>query len=471
MSIRHKSIQGNKKLPRPTQTEVEQTISEDVRKIKSALSKRKIDKIATETGFVKRSSARLLGKDFLVTLLMESLDPTHSSLEKISSTLTVVNREVQITPQSIMERINSPAAVDFCQRVQESALNELISPVINGIPVSYFSHFSKVYLQDSTVFELHEDLQELFKGSGGRSSKSCVKIDVVYDILEKQYAKFTITDQRDTDSILASGIDDLLTKNSLVIRDLGYLRADGLETIMKKSGYFLSRLKANFCIFLDPNSVIPTEVVDCFRDEENMIDLPIYVTNQRLPARLIAYRAPQAVIDKRKRVAHATARKQGKTVGARALKLMEFTVYITNVPPEIWPVEVVGTIYAIRWQIELLFKNWKTGMGFHYIKGINKHRIKVLIHIRLLLMIIINRIYRLASELIVSTGKQVSMWKVFAWMRDKERLRQLVKGTLRRWEMKFFLKTVLICMCQQNRTRKTTMQAICEGVSFEKYCA
>lgn len=471
MSIKDKPLLSKKKSPRLTQIQVEQTVSNSLNQIKQAFSKSKLDQIAWETGFIKRASSKLLGRDFLVALLISSLNTAHSSLEKISFILTKINRNVRITPQSIMERINSPEAADFCIRVQETLLSERISTFTRTISPVLFSYFSEVFIQDSTVFELNENLQDNFKGSGGRSSKSSAKIDVVYELLTKRYVKFTLTDQQETDSSLAFGIDDLLTERSLVIRDLGYLRIDGLRSIIQKSGYFLSRLKAGFRVFLDPDFDTPIEIGDCFRDEDNVIDISVYITEERLPVRLIAYRTPEDVVEKRKRLAHATAKKQGRTIGKKSLKFMEFTIFITNVPPEKWPPDVVGTIYSIRWQIELLFKNWKTGMGIHYLKGVNKNRIRTLIYVRLLLMFIINEIYKLASRLSEPKGKMVSMCKVFAWMRDPERLRQMLKGCLQRWEKRFFLDTVLRCMCQQTRKRKTTIQAIYEGISYEEYNA
>lgn len=471
MSIKHKPVQIKKKSTRLTQSKVEEAVSSSISRIKLAFCKGKIDQIAWETGFIKRASSKLLGRDFIITMLVSSLDSTHSSLEKISSILTKVNRDVRITAQSIMERINSPEAAEFCLKVQEMILDERISVVTKDLPPSLFSTFSGVYIQDSTVFELHQDLQEHFKGSGGRSSKSCAKIDVIYEILAKKYVKFTLTDQKATDASLAEGIEEFVTENSLVIRDLGYLRIDALKGIIKKLGYFLSRLKANFSIFLDPDSATPIEIVDCFTDEDTMIDIPIYVTQERLAVRLIAYRAPQEVIDKRKRLAHATAKKQGRTLGEKSLRFMEFTIFITNIPPEIWRPEVVGTIYGIRWQMELLFKNWKSGMSIHHLKGINDNRVRTLIYIRLLLMIIINEIYRIASWLGDTAGKSVSMCKVFAWMRDPERLLQIVRGALKAWETRNFLDTVLKSMCRQTRSRKTTMQAIYEGISYVEYYA
>lgn len=471
MSIKIDPVLSKRNSSKLPQKAVEERCSIHLKKIKEAFSKRELNLLAWETKFVKRASSKLCGRDFLVTLLVASLDTAHTSLEKMSCILTKVNRNVSITAQSIMARINTPEAVQFCMKAHESILGQRLSPITKRIPSHLLQWLNGVYIQDSTVIELHESLQENFKGSGGRSSPSAAKIDAIYEVLEQRYVKFTITDQRKADSVLAPAIDDILAENSLIIRDLGYLQIDQLETIHKKSAYFLSRLKSGFKIFFDPNQQVPVDVADLFTSEDNLIDVPIYITESKFPVRLIAYKAPQHVVDTRRRLAQATAKKQGRTLGKKALKMMEFTVFITNVPPVKWPPEVVGTIYAIRWQIELIFKTWKSGMGFHYLKGTNPCRIISLIHVRLLLYIIINKIYNLARSLTETTGYVVSMYKVFTWMRDSNMLIQILKGSLKRWIKRSFLKIVLKCMCQQKRKRKTTLQAIQEGMSYGDYCA
>lgn len=37
----------------------------------------------------------------------------------------------------------------------------------------------------------------------------------------------------------------------------------------------------------------------------------------------------------------------------------------------VWGAEIVGTVYTVRWQIELIFKNWKSQLQINYLKGIN----------------------------------------------------------------------------------------------------
>lgn len=44
-------------------------------------------------------------------------------------------------------------------------------------------------------------------------------------------------------------------------------------------------------------------------------------------------------------------------------QLSEWAVYVTNVEREKLEAEQVAVVYAMRWQIELMFKLWKSGEG------------------------------------------------------------------------------------------------------------
>ena len=37
-----------------------------------------------------------------------------------------------------------------------------------------------------------------------------------------------------------------------------------------------------------------------------------------------------------------------------------FCIWMTNLPREAWPAERVMSLYRCRWQVELLFKEWKS---------------------------------------------------------------------------------------------------------------
>lgn len=466
MTISHSSIQI--KSEKFTKTNIRQIVDDTFSKLHKIFTKSAIEELAWETGFIKRSSSKIRGFDFLLSLLISSLDPEHSSLEKMSGILAQISRRTMVTSQAIMKRINNENTHYFLKEVYSKVLRNRLLELDNISPL-ILSHFSKVLIQDSSTVTLHEKLQEHFKGSGGRASKAAAKFDVIYDYKAREYEAITLTDQKIADQRLGLKIEQVLTENSLVIRDLGYLRVDSLMQIIAKKAFFLSRLRSDILVYLNHEDEHPIDLGTYLAKEckHGLFDKDVFITAEKLPVRLVAYLAPEEVANKRRREAKATAKKQGRTLKESTLKFFAFTVFITNVSREIWKPEIIGTIYRIRWQIELIFKCWKSRAQIHYLKGTNPERIKSLIYAKLILILLLHQLYRLAEFIGTNrTGRTVSMPKVFEWMRDAERLIRIIKGSTSYWERHLFIEAIFRNMCMQTRNRKTTFEIVCRCEFF-----
>jgi len=105
------------------------------------------------------------------------------------------------------------------------------------------------------------------------------------------------------------------------------------------------------------------------------IDLPTYLrqlpydchetilymgAKERLPVRILFQKLPPQVVEERRRKAKRTAERTLKRRTQRHLDLLAWSIFITNVPDEMLTFEQVLLLYRVRWQIELLFKLWKS---------------------------------------------------------------------------------------------------------------
>ncbi|WP_257209093.1 transposase, partial [Bacillus cereus] len=54
----------------------------------------------------------------------------------------------------------------------------------------------------------------------------------------------------------------------------------------------------------------------------------------------------------------------------RSKRLSGINVYMTNTPTDIVPMGQVHDWYSLRWQIEILFKTWKSFFQIHHCKKI-----------------------------------------------------------------------------------------------------
>jgi len=48
------------------------------------------------------------------------------------------------------------------------------------------------------------------------------------------------------------------------------------------------------------------------------------------------------------------------------------------------PLEHTGLLYTVRWQIELVFKLWKSQMQLNHIAGLRKERVQVELYAKLI---------------------------------------------------------------------------------------
>src|SRR5262249_10331902 len=134
---------------------------------------------------------------------------------------------------------------------------------------------------------------------------------------------------------------------------------DVLAATAAQQAFFLTHWKVGTCLFTAAGE--PLARLPWLRHQPEGVDVTVQVgQRQRLPARLIARRVPAPVAANRPRPLRRAAQERGQTVSAERLALAAWTLLLTNIPPEQLTGEEVLRVAACRWQIELLFKLWKS---------------------------------------------------------------------------------------------------------------
>lgn len=434
----------------------------------------KLNDIAKETNFVQRSSSRIEGKEFVQAMAMASIDPESTPLSGINDNLRSLSTKAHMSVSALRQRINSPNAKKFLKQVYIHTIETHLKPLsdeLNAIKHNFtqgaLEHFTKVLLHDSSSCILNEHLEKEFKGSGGAASKSLVKIDLIYDIKANNVEEIILTDVREPDQGLSKRILKHITKGVLSIQDLGYFDVDSFQKTKDLEGYFLSRLPGTANVYQNEWDKEPLELsMKLLKMWENNepLDMEVYVTQKKMKARLIAYPVPDEIFNKRLRDYYQKNKK--KTPTKEWIARQRFTILITNVPCDIWPCRIIGTVYKIRWQIELIFKVWKSQINIHYLKGTKPERIWCLLYSRMLIATLIFTVFNGISYLVNSVGCELSLHKFVDWLKRTGRFAKIVsKGfTTELW--KELVEGVdLICKDWQ-RIRKTTRQMIEDGISF-----
>ncbi len=123
--------------------------------------------------------------------------------------------------------------------------------------------------------------------------------------------------------------------------------------------------------------------------EAASLDIPVRLGKQvRLAARLLATRVPQEVADQRRRRIRETARRKGRMVSADQLALAAWTILVTNVPADQLTITEARVLGRLRWQIELLFKLWKSHGQVDLVRTVQRWRLVCELYGRLLAMVV-----------------------------------------------------------------------------------
>jgi hypothetical protein len=433
-------------------------------KVRGVFSKEGLRRIARATGFVQRASSRLEGREFVELMTVEMLEGP-ISYEEMSERVKEINPKAKISAQGIAERVNSEGAVEYLKEVLKQAIEESMKGEVEKIESEVFGEFNKVYIEDSTQGSVNEKLAEKFRGSGGSASKASVKIDLVYEAKSGRVEQVIIEQGVVSDQELGERLIEKLEPGDLRIQDLGYFKLKALaRTDGEKRAYYLSRLISGVDVYEEEGAeeaVNLTRYLNKKYRHETVIDLRVYVgKEERLPTRLIAYRLPEQVVAERRRKVYKALKKKGKTPTRAYREWLAFSFFITNVPVEIWSAAIVGTVYRLRWQVELIFKGWKSLLKIEVLKGTRWERIEGLIYGRLICIVIIHMLEGWACWYTrVVHRREISLYKFIKWLLRKGRLAKAITEGRMEALLANLVRNIQR-VCKQKRRRLTTQQLL-----------
>ncbi len=326
-----------------------------------ALFSADVEFVARHTGFVRRSSP-LTGLKFLLTTVLGWLEKPDAGMGYLSQ--VAADLGVPVSRQDLQARL-TPAAVDFLQAMFERARTHLQQQV--PLPLSLLAQFDALYVLDSSHVTLPDALAPAWPAAGGSGPKAGLKLQVLWEFLRDHFAVAVtadrLADQRYAQDVVQAPASWLIP-NALFIADLGYFVVKVLQAIQAAQAYFLSRYDPGTGVY----DLVTRERVDLLPQLQALpattthVEFRLALGNDiRLPCRVLAVRVPPDVAEKReRRLREAARRKRGQAPSAERLAWCAWSLYVTNVPATQLTLTQVVLLYTLRWQIELLFRLWKS---------------------------------------------------------------------------------------------------------------
>lgn len=339
------------------------------------------ERVARETKFVQRES-KLTGALFLRALVFGFADEPQANLEDLVETLDALG--VPITKQGLQDRVMD--AVPFVKTMFERSLR-LLRPQVR-LDLAALKVFSGVFITDSTTVALPEGLRSEFAGCGGDGPAAALKIQLTLEWLTGAFDTLEFQAGRAADQGYGGHLRDI-RPGAVYLSDLGYFCLAHFRQIDQQQAYFLSRLDLHTAVF-DAASAERLDLLAWLRAQTTATvetDWLIGV-DERLPCRGLVTKLPSAVADRRRQKAREAARAKGRTLSPRHLELLGWTIYLTNVPARLLTLDQIVVLYAVRWQIELMFKIWKSQCDLERVAGHRRERVLTELYAKLIGLVV-----------------------------------------------------------------------------------
>lgn len=380
-------------------------MSTDLKKsLKSTLCESEINRIGRLSGFVKRKS-KLTAFNFLLSIMFSRFDGSKLSLNDISNEL-YDKFGCNIKKQSIDERLNSHA-VEFIKKSIQLAINKKLQTENN---IDFLDYFTAVKIQDSTSFQIPENLTSHYGGCGGAASGALARIQFEYDLKSSNITTLQLTSGSYQDVKFSQNNVDKIEKGELVIRDLGYVSGDFLQKIIQNEAYFLNRLRTKQTVYVKSKkgdfqildfSLLLKDMNRTFMQSKEL-EIFLKINNQYVGMRIVAEKMPDEIYEQRIRKAGKEAKKKKRTLSDEYKLRCRFNLFVTNVESGILKTRDINYMYSLRWQIELIFKSWKSTFNIAQVKKMKKERFECQLYARLLLIVVCWNIYSTINHFVVS---------------------------------------------------------------------
>lgn len=434
------------------------------------ISERNLNRISIETEFVKRKR-NLEPVTFLKAFSFGVASLKEVSLEKIIDFCKDIQPNFSMSKQALGKHLKKGSL--FLKEVLAYFLNKSLKMGKSTSKcVEILKCFDDIKIFDSTIIELSDELSSVWKGFDGDGSKSGIKISCMYSLYRKAFSAISIFNEVDNDRNFNYTAAKCINKNELAIADLGFFSNELFKTIISKKAYFISKVRKDSAFYDEipgkKNKFRRIDILELLKKSNGLLDKYIYIgfkKDTRFKCRVIAQRLSDEIINQRLRKANKDAEKNRRAVKATDKEIMKWIIMITNIEAEKLSAEEIFEVYRIRWQIELVFKCWKSHVNLRNLKNIGTDYVECILYGKLILILFLYNLYGSLNYMYyLLNSKEISMIKFFELINEKykEICLNLYLGIPYMNNIKCIIGRLISFSIREKRNRKTTGERLRE---------
>lgn len=217
-----------------------------------------------------------------------------------------------------------------------------------------------------------------------------LKLHCAYDVGQAEMSQVRVTDRRVSEQVHHLR----LQAGDVVVTDAGYVAARSVEEVREHDAFLLQRFSAHHVRLLEESGQrmhlkerIESQPFGIWSQHHCWLLLP--QSQQKVEIRVIAFRLPE------KQAEHAMERKAkrlraqyGRSYSTEAVWWAQWCLLLTTLPDSTWDAQELLDLYRARWQVEILFKNFKQSQGLHRLPFRDVQRAQIVVHLHLIVWIL-----------------------------------------------------------------------------------
>ena len=268
-----------------------------------------------------------------------------------------LERNSTVSKQAIEERMG-PETTNMVKMALEEELRKSLLKQRHPDRQSV-QKFKSIKIEDSTTINLPDELSFAFSGNVSKGKKkSQIKIHALFNLSHHAFQFMDLHGFTRNDQSLAAQALTCLEPGDLLLRDMGFLVLGVLDRIDKLGAYFISRKKSKIKV-LDPETGQEIDLLKILRKKKTIDKIVLVSKEQKIKMRLVIVPLPSDQAAERRRKARRDRDKR-LNHNQEYYELLGYMIFITNIPPSCCNTQEIKMLYGLRWQIEIIFKAWKS---------------------------------------------------------------------------------------------------------------
>lgn len=249
------------------------------------------------------------------------------------------------------KKLSKPEFAEFMRMVVCHLLDELVGDALRPADRSALSMFDDILLQDGTSFAIADVLRDVFPGRRTTLSPAAVELHATMSVWSDQPVSLAVAPDTEAERNYRPTPKEL--RNRLMIADRGYQDIDYCREVHSHGGYVLIRHQI---------AINPT-IINSFAGGKVVL-----AHHGRRLHDIVGKRRRQTFdVDAQWK---GVGRKNRPDTRLRVVLLWnekrgEHMALVTNLDRERFPPDALMQLYRLRWQVELLFKEWKSYCNLH----------------------------------------------------------------------------------------------------------